>query len=242
MAVLTENEIIDIIYSLYETDDEGWDTDSSEYLSARVFCNAAIQDWAARETWRDLWGTLAAATDGDKTITAGDYSYDCPTNFQQMGSWVRTVNNDVNTFWKVIPPEKVAKMAGQSGKFCYVTGSIKGGFDLNFNSEETLTTGDTISYEYYKTPTLFTATTSTSEIPDPYYLVYYALVRMLKNDGEDFTYEEQMRREVLDKMLTNNMTTPWDISNGIETPLNLSGGFGVGGGYDRNISSQTVDL
>lgn len=224
---LTENEIIDIIYNLYETDDDGWDTTSSEYITARAICNAAINDWAKRQTWRDLWTTLTSAADGTKTTTAGDWDYTTPTNLVYPASWVRTTNNGNNTFWQVIPPEQVSKYASDYSYFCYFTGSIKAGFTLNFNPRITMATGDTINYEYYKTPTLFTATTSTTEIPDPYYLVYYTLARLLKNDGEDFTYEEQKAREIMDNMTTTNVQGYFDIQNQIDEPLGQGVGFGV---------------
>lgn len=226
MSALTENQIIDIIYSLYETDDTGWDTTSPEYITARAFCNAAIRDWARRAEWRDLWTTLTAASTGDKTTTAGDYAYDCPDDFAKICSWVRTTSNGVNTFWEVKPTEKVAKLASNTGKYCYVTGSIKDGFVLNFNPNVTLTTGDTINYEYYKTPTEYSGASTTSEIPDPYYCVYYSLARLLKNDGEDFGYEESKAREIMDDMETDNLQGVWDVSNAIEEPLNMGEGFG----------------
>jgi len=226
MSALTENQVIDIIYSLYETDDTGWDSTSPEYITARVYCNAAINDWKVRQVWRDLFSNLTAAADGDKTLTAGDYSYDCPTNFSSLTSWVRTVSNGVTTFWEVITPEMAAKRADSTGKFCYITGSVKGGYDLNFNPKETLTTGHTINYEYYINPTEYSGTTTTSEIPDPYYCVYYALARFLKNDGEDFNYEEQKAREIMDRMETNNIQAFWDINNPVEESLSQSVGFG----------------
>lgn len=226
MSALTENEVIDIIYSLYETDDTGWDTTSSEYVTCRAFCNAAINDWAMRETWRDLFTNLTVASDGTKTITSGTYSYACPTNFSNANGWVRTVRNGSATFFNVVNSEMVAKRAKSSDLFCYFTGSSKDGFYLNFNPNLTLTTGDTINYEYYKTPTLFTTTTSTSEIPDPYYLVYYSLARLLKNDGENFDYEESKAREIMDNMTTNNIQGLWDVNNPIEESLALGTGFG----------------
>lgn len=227
MATLQESNIIDIIYSLYETDDTGWDTTSAEYVTARAFINAAVNRWASKAEWRVLWTTLTAASTGDKTITAGDYAYDCPDDFSKICSWVRTTSNGINTFWEVKPAEMVAKLASNTGKYCYITGNVKDGFVLNFNPQVTLTTGDTINYEYYKTPTLYTTTSSVSEIPDPYYCVYYALARLLKNDGEDFNYEELKARELLDEMETQNLQSVWDISNAIEEPLNLGVGFGV---------------
>ena len=227
MAVLTETQIISAIYALYETDDAEWDSGSSEYITARAFCNAALQDWAMRQTWRDLWSTLTDAADGTKTITTGTWDYTCPTNFDYPNSWVRTTTGTTHTYWQVIPTEMVGKHSSDESYFCYFTGSVADGFTLNFNSRKTLTTGHTINYEYYKTPTLYSATTTESEMPDPYYCVYYALARLLKNDGEDFTYEEQKAREIMDRMEVNNIQGYWDISNEIEAPLGQGVGFGV---------------
>ena len=192
---MTENSIIDAIYALYETDDSGWGTTSSEYLTARVFINAGLKDWAMRQDWRDLWATLEDASDGDTDIVTGTWAYDCPTNFVRPNSWVRTTTGTTNTFWKVIPSEMISKYSSDEGYFCYFTGSVADGFVLNFNARKTLVTGHTINYEYYKSPTAYAAITTESEIPDPYYLVYYALARLLKNDGEDFTFELQTNND-----------------------------------------------
>lgn len=227
MSTLSENQIIDIIYSLYETDDTGWDSTSPEYITVRAFINAAVNNWAKKPR-RDLYSTLTAAADGTKTLTAGTYSYLCPTNFRRLTSWVRTVDsNGIVTFWEPLPPEMVAKRANTIGKFCYITGSVKGGYYLNFNAKETLTTGHTINHEYYTTATQYSGISTTSEIPDPYYCVYYALARLLKNDGEDFSYEDGLARELLDQMDTTDIEGVWDVSNQIEEPLNLGTGFGV---------------
>jgi len=40
---LSEQNIIDSIFSLYETDDDGWGVTSSEYLTVRVFINAGLK-------------------------------------------------------------------------------------------------------------------------------------------------------------------------------------------------------
>ena len=224
---MNETQIISAIYALYEIDDSDWDATSSEYLTAREYLNAGLQDWAMRQTWRDLWSTLTDASDGDKTITASTWAYDCPTNFSYPNSWVRTTIGTTNTFWQVVPTEKVAKHSSDEGYFCYFTGSVADGYVLNFNARITLTTGDTINYEYYKTPTTYTATTTESEIPDTYYLVYYALARLLRNDGEDFKYEEGKAREIMDRMEVNNIQGYWDISNQVEEPLGQGIGFGV---------------
>lgn len=229
MATLTENEIIDIVYSLYETSDEGWDSDSDEYLSARKYANAAIARWERYDntTWRELWSTLTAAATGTKTLTANTYSYSCPTNFLRPSSWVRTGTEP--TYWRVLTPEKLAQhdMAGDTSNFCYFTGNSKDGFYLNFNPKKTLTTGDTIYYEYYKAATTLTATTSTTEVPDPYFIVYYVLARFLKNDGEDYSEEANQAEDLLENMRTTNMSSLFGVPNRISNTLSNNYGFGV---------------
>lgn len=224
---LTETNLIEAIYMLYETDDTGWGATSAEYLTARGFLNAGLYDWKMRQDWRDLWSTLTAAADGTKTLTAGTYSYLTPTNFVRPNSWVRTTTGTTNTFWQVIPVDTIAKYSSDEGYYCYFTGSVSAGFYLNFNSRKTLTTGHTINYEYYKEPTPYTATTTKSEIPDPYYLVYYSLARLLKNDGEDFSYEETKSREIMDRMEVNNIQGYWDVNNPVSDSLSALEGFGV---------------
>lgn len=227
MAALTEQQILNIVYSLYETDDTNWDTDSSEYLSGRVFANAAIVKWQNynNTVWRELWGTLAAAADGTKTITAGTYNYSTPTNFTRPSSWVRTTDsNGSNTYWEVVSPEKVGKLADSKEFYCYFTGSVKDGFKVNFNPNITLTTGDTINYEYYKTASQFTTTTSTTEVPDPYFIVYFILARFLKNDGEDYGEEMDMADSLLENMRVANLTGYFDVPDQMEQ--STSSGFG----------------
>jgi len=234
MATLTENEIIDIIYALYETDDEGWDTTSSEYVSARAFCNAAIREWERynNTTWRELFTALQDSTQSSptlaKTTTAGTYTYTCPTNFLRMSSWVRTQDGTEGTpiYWEVVSPEKISRYHESDQNFCWVTGSLKDGFTLHFNPEKTLTTGHTIHYEYYKQATLFTATTSTTEVSDPYFIVYYSLARILKNDGEDYSDERDTWKNLLENMRTTNLTGYFDINDPFSDSIVNDVGFG----------------
>lgn len=225
MAQLSENEILDIVYALKEGDDDGWEATSDEYLVGRKYCNAAINLWEHYENtiWRELWVTLTAAATGDKTTTAGTYTYDCPTDMRTPASWVR-VNGE---FFTIVPPEKVASLADSDGHWCYFTGSIKTGFTLNFNSRLTLVTGHVIEYEYYKQATKFTATSSTTELSDPYFIVYFVLARFLKEDGEDYNDERDLYESKLDDMQTANITGLYGIADPMEETLETVGGFGI---------------
>jgi hypothetical protein len=226
---MTEQNLLNAIYEMYESDNDHWATTDAEYITGRTYCNRAIARWERYDNtlWRELWGTLTAAADGDKTTTAGDYTYDCPTNMRYPASYVRTVNNGTSTYFKVIKPEEVALMDDTSGKWCYFTGSIKDGFTLNFNPDNALTTGDTITYEYYKQASTFTTTTSETEMDDDDFIVYFVLSRLFENDGEDGKASKafQEAEDRLENMRVRNMSAFWNQEDAIQE-IN-SDGFGV---------------
>lgn len=232
LPTLTENSILNIVYALYEGDTDNWGTTSDEYLSSRVYANAAINRWEFYEqtNWHELWGTLTAAADGTKTTTAGTSAYICPTNMIKPSSYVRTVDGSSNsTYWDVVPLSRVPSLIKDTSYyFCYFTGNIKDGFTLNFNPNIGLTTGHTINYEYYKVASTFTATTSTTEMSDPYFIVYFVLSRLYENDGEDGraskAFQESETR--LENMRTNNIIHLEGVQDNIESSLSDMGGFG----------------
>lgn len=228
---LTETQILGIVYTLYEGDTTGWTATSAEYLSGRVYANTAINRWEHYEqtNWRELWGTLTAAADGTKTLTAGTYSYICPSNMVKPASYVRTVNSSGNsTYWDVVTPDRVPSLVKDTSyHYCYFTGNVKSNFYLNFNPLITLTTGNTINYEYYKTATTFTATTSTTEMTDPYFIVYFVLSRFYENDGSDDASKAFQEAEArLEAMRTNNMIGYEGVDDKIESTLSDDAGFG----------------
>lgn len=228
MAALNEVSLFNIIYALYEGDTTNWSTTSDEYLSARVYANAAINRWEQYDqtNWRELWGTLTAASTGTKTVTTGVSSYTCPTDMVKPASYIRTVDSTgSSTYWDVAPLDKVPSMVNQTNNYCYFTGNVKDGFTLHFNPNVVLTTGDTINYEYYKSASTFTTTTSTTEMSDPYFIVYFVLSRFFENDGEDGraskAFQEAEGR--LENMRTSNMIHLEGVEDSIEETLGQSG-------------------
>lgn len=228
MAALTENNIIDNAYYLLEKASELWATTSDEYLTARGLANIAINRWEMYDStrWKELFTTLTAASDGTKTITAGTFTYAAPTNFRTPSSYVRIVDSGgFSQFWQVIPPEKTSLYANSDKKVAWFTGNIKAGFTLNLNSYNVnLTTGDTIKYEYYKQATLFTTTTSTTEMADPYFISYYIAAHMAE-EGVDPDMNA-MAEGRLEQMRVQNMAQLFGVSDDIPTSIDASSGFG----------------
>jgi len=238
MSAQTETTILGWAYTNVEGDTAGWDSSSQDYLTARRWANQAISKWEnyinakigsqIPTKWRGLWSTLTAAADGTKTLTAGTYAYSCPTNMKYPASYVRTVKNGVSTYWDVLTPDYIPSLDDSTYHYCYFTGNPKDGFTLNFNPELTLTTGDTITYEYYKVATVFSATTSTTEMDDPYFIVDYVTAMFMKDDDPDqfrmFMDEAEAR---LDQMATNNIIGLEGVDDVIKETLS-GGGSGFG--------------
>lgn len=228
MAAISEQSLFNIIYALYEGDTTNWSVTSDEYLSARVYANAAINRWEQYDqtNWRELWGTLTSAATGDKTTTLNDWDYTCPSDMVKPASYVRTVNSSGNSiYWDVRPLAQIPSLATATGYFCYFTGNVKDGFTLHFNPNVPLVTGDTINYEYYKAASTLTTTTSTTEMADPYFIVYFVLSRFFENDGEDGRASKafQEAESRLENMRTNNMVHLEGVSDDIEEGLGSSG-------------------
>ena len=230
MAALSEKQIINNAYYLLEKASELWTAGTSdEYLTARGLANIAINRWEMYDStkWKELFSTLTAASDGIKTITAGTYTYACPTNFRYPSSYVRIVDSGgSSSFWQVINPAMISYYANSSQRVVWFTGNVKTGFTLNINSYNiTLTTGHTINYEYYKQATLFADTTDTTEMADPYFISYYIAAHMAE-EGVDPDLNT-MAEARLEAMRTQNMSQLFGVSDDIPNSLENIPGFGV---------------
>lgn len=220
MAVtpMTESEIIDQIYAAYENDDTTWGSSDAEYLTARRLCKAAIRRWEYLDgiMWPELFTTLDDASDGTKTVTAGTYTYACPTDMRlppQPDEYVRTVDGTgTSAYYRVIPLAKVNQLPSSHEHFCYFTGNPKLGYTLNINPNLNLSTGDTIKYNYYRNATYFTATGSTTEMSNPFFIVHYVLWRLFKSDGQlsESTEELQIAEGLLEQMRADAMSIDSD--------------------------------
>jgi hypothetical protein len=223
---MTENELIDQIYSLYEGDVDMWDTDSDEYLLARNFLNAGVNRWRYYEQtdWKELFVNLADAADGDKTTVASTFDYDCPSDFVKPTSYVKIGTNVFKTYTSARATTLIADE--NTDAWCYFSGNPKDGYDLHVNPNFELDADLTISYSYYKTPTEFSSTTDVPEMSDPYFLVYYALYRLYKNDSEAFNDEFTNAEARLEQMRVNNIAGIEELPDEIEWNNEFQEGFG----------------
>lgn len=229
---MTESEIMEQVYTMYEGDVEGWDSSSDEYLAARRYGNAGVNRWEFYENtkWPELYTNLEDAADGDKTIVALTYAYDAPSNFRFLTSYVTTTDTEgLVTFWDVRPARNVMKLKESTANWCYVTGNKKTGYKINFNPKATFQAGDTIHYDFYQEATKLTSPSTVLEISDPFAIVFFILYRMYMNDGDTANAQESLQNaeERFEQMRTETELTPANVNNSFMSSLADDGvGFG----------------
>jgi hypothetical protein len=218
------DDAIDYINALYESDSTAPTSGDEDYLVWTSLVNIAVDLWENEEgiLWKELFVKLEDAADGDKTVTAGDYSYVLPTNFRFPASgfvWLGTGTN--KTAFQVIKQEDLVLYENDMGNWCYFLMDTTP--TLEFNPNCTLTTGDTLSYNYYKKATALTTGASTFEMSDPMFAVYYVLSELKKEEGD--TSAALIATQKLEGMKTRNSMPTWYQPSQLSD--NLIEGFGV---------------
>jgi hypothetical protein len=203
-VISTLSDAITYINSLYDLDATAPTAGDEDYTVWTSLVNAAINLWETEEgvLWDELFITLASAADGDKS-TDGTTEYTLPTLFAFPASayvWVGTGTS--KTPYKVIDVSEVQLLANNVEKWCYF---VKG--FLEFNPNLTMSTGNTISYNFYKFATKVSAGADVIEMSDPMFTVYYAVGELKKEEGD--TSALQTASQKMESMKTKNTMPAW---------------------------------
>ena len=236
MAIInyTEAELQSILHRVYEKNVSTPASDDSEYLFRRGLLSDGVEKWGgvAHEEnvrWKTLFTNLVDATTGDKTASVNTTAYAAPDNFLEISSYV-TITNPAGgilaTYFYADPNEVLNKLRQNSSEsIFYVTGSPNGGYTVNINAP----VAGTINYSYYKTPTVFTATTDVSECPKPYYLIYNALSVLFEEERPDLSNKYTiLAKNLMNDMLIDNSIAPYNNSQQIHDFQNAVNGVAMG--------------
>lgn len=208
MRIITDlDDAIEFVNTLFEGDSTPPVSGEEDYEAWTSLLNVAVNIWEMEEgqMWKELFVKLADAPDGDKT-TDGTTSYSCPTLFHLPASGYVWVGSGTNkTAYKVISQENVQLYENNSENWCYFL--MDGSPTLEFNPNLTLSTGDTISYNYYKYASKLTTGSSAFEMSDPMFAVYYALSELKKDEGD--TSALTIATQKLEAMKTKNISPAW---------------------------------
>lgn len=225
MAKIIEDldDFVTYVNTLYNTSSTAPSSTEEDYLVWQNIANIAVSVWENEEGifWNELFVKLADAATGDKTTSAGDYSYAVPDDFRFPASglvWLGTNTNKIA--YKVIKQEQVQLLENDLGYWCYFLQD--GSPTLEFNRNLTINGGETISYNYYKHATKLTTGSSVLEMSDPMFAVYFTLAELRKEEGNSM--ELQMASQKLEGMKTRNTTPTWMQNDSFLT--NADDGFG----------------
>lgn len=232
MTKMTLTEFQTELHYSYQGDTDVPTSDDAEWTHRLGLLKMAIREWASEKgiTWAELWTTLAAAADGDKTVVAATLDYDCPTNFDFAGGFVRTGSSGNWAYWRVIKPEKADTYLNDAVLACYFTGNASDGYTLHFLSQPTA--GDTIDYPYYKQPTIPAGAGDVIEMSDPLFAIYHVLSKMHEVDGAGSRAIKALRQAgaKMDGMRTRNLMPAFLQDNMVpdrQQDAEGAGGFGV---------------
>lgn len=211
---------MEIVAAMYDSTSTEPESGEEDYAVRTYLANLAVNVWENEEgmLWNELFVKVADASDGDRTTSANDTSYTVPTDFRFPASgfvWLGSGTSKVP--YQIIKQEDVQLYENDRGNWCYFL--LDGSPTLEFNPNLTITGSQTISYLYYKKASKLTSGSSSFEMADPMFAVYFALAELKKEEGNNM--ELQMAQQKLNAMKSKNEMTGWhqvdQLSNKVET-------------------------
>lgn len=220
-VITTLDQAITKLNTLYNTSSTPPTSGDEDYIVWTDLFNTAINLWENEEgmMWRELFVRLADAPDGTKTTTTAT-TYTVPSLFRFPSSayvWLGTGTN--KTPYRILKQEEVQLYEGDTGNWCYFL--LDSSPTLEFNPNLTITSGQTISYNYYKYATALTTGTDTLEMSDPMYAVYYALSELKKEEGDVSAFQIALQK--MESMRTRNFMASDFMQNTTRNPAENSG-------------------
>lgn len=205
--ISTLDDYVSYLNTLYNSNSTPPTEGDEDYTIWTSLANISVNVWQSEEgvLWKELFAKLSDAPDGDKTTTTA-YSYTCPALFQFPACSKVWIGSGINKrAFTVIPQEEKHLHENDNGDWCYFL--MDGSPTLEFNPNCSLPSGLTINYEYYKYATKLTTGSSTFEMSDPMFSVYFALAELKKEEGND--NELQVASQKLEAMRVKNITPSW---------------------------------
>lgn len=223
-VISTLDNFISYVNTLYDSDSTAPTSGEEDYTVWTSLANIAINVWENEEgiLWNELFVKLADAATGDKTTAVGDYSYVVPTDFRFPASGYVWLGSNANkTAYQIIKQRDLQAYENNGGNWCYFL--MDGTPTLEFNPNLTFTSAQTINYAYYKKASTLTTGSSTFEMSDPMFAVYFVLSELKKEEGN--SGELQIASQKLEGMKTLNEMPSWLETYSFQNKTEY--GFGV---------------
>lgn len=209
---MTVDQILQQIHRTYELNADYPASGEDDYALRLGLVNDAITKWSQQESvlWRELYTSLSAASTGTKTTTINVSSYATPTDFASISSFPKITSATGSLYYPFAKNDEVMNLLRDSSskQFFYISGK-PGAYKINFNPAASAT-GNTISYDYYKTPAVMTSGSDVPEMSRPLYIVYDVLASLYEGDirTDMVTKYLQLAKGVMDEMIVLNEVPP----------------------------------
>ena len=206
--IRTLDDFVENMAVLYNSSSTEPESGEEDYTLWTYLANLATNVWENEEgmLWNELFVKLADAGSGDTTTAAGDLSYSVPTEFRfPAGGYVWLGSNTNKTAYKIIKQQDLQLYENDKGNWCYFLMDTTP--TLEFNPNLTFSTAQTINYAYYKYATKLTVGSSSFEMRDPMFAVYFTLAELKKEEGNQG--ELAIANQKLNAMKTKNEMPSW---------------------------------
>lgn len=230
MTNMTFSDIFTAYYSQFRADSDVPTSTDDEYTVGMRLANEAINYWENYDNtyWKELWTNLQSASTGaTTTITTNTQTYAAPTAFKEAGGNVRVLDTGGGILqeYPIIEPHEV-QFKGTDDTYAYFTQAVTGLFTLHINPAPTSNlNGKSIDYDYYKTATLFTTGTSTTEMANPYFIVHRMLASQFRAARNPYyTSAKSDAENTIRVMQLHNNSGTW------ANPLNIADRSGTSWG------------
>lgn len=219
-SVITWDEIFEAYYNIYRAEATTPASTDDEYTVALRLANEAVNYWAHFDGtyWRELFNTLQNADDGTKTLATSTTTYDAPSDFAEIGGYVKYLDSSNNIVSRVpiIEPHQ-AQFKDQKASYTYFTGDPGNGYILNVNpAPASADNGRGIDYIYYRTPLEITTGSDVPEMSNPYFMVHRMLAMRFRNSRNPYystalrDSENTIRLMKIDND-SGNWSNPWSV-------------------------------
>lgn len=197
---------------------------TSEWNIRLNFINRAIEEWGQAYNWDSLRKVSFVS------ITGAQGSIALPADFKKLTGFPRLFGSTNEPFgepWQEIQSHE-KYMKDDADHFFYLMGDRANGMFMMWNPM-TLSSGSSLSVEYYSYPQGASLSTDRIVVNDPEFLVDRAMAYILqsRNDGRFQQFEAQAREKLL-LMVDNENEKSRAYRNKIDTPENSFFGFRLG--------------
>lgn len=206
------DDIFVAFWSQYRADSDVPASTDPEYIVGMRLANEAINHWETYDAtfWKELFAYFK--DEEGTTISTGVTQYDAADNYKRAGGKVRVLDADGKTIqrYPIIEPQE-AQFKSDSATYAYFSGNPADGYVLNINPAPSASLNNLrIDYPFYKTATKFTAGSSTTEMPDPYFIVHRMLANRFRASRNPYYNDAKQDAEnSLGKMKTENDSGNW---------------------------------